>query len=371
MKNIYLDRKYFDHYIKNDLRECDIRKIINSTIASSSMPSPKGKVFINMNSAQIKNEILEPSSSISMYRRLFQQVNTKYWSKFSDEEGVIEQIKNQNFDNIINLGFSLCIIDINAKTALEIRENYGSLVFSIDELKSEVRIVSDKKTIVPPKRYQDSNEPNTNCYKYLFNSIYKLNQKTNSILIMDPYLFNENNEDLIIKNLKCILEFTLPHKLHAQVSMNIGIIVSRFRDPLTKNNDTFKRKFENNDSDLHKKIRSLKDIKEYKFNFQILFLNEHNRDNKKFHKRFIITNNYKIEFNNNTSIILFNTKNEPKHKDRIEIESIFNYELDEFDIDIEYLKDIKYLSEKYDYKVYDMIDQKENVAFTNPIFKSI
>ena len=37
MKNIYLDRKYFDHYeeYKNDLKECDARKIINSTIASS------------------------------------------------------------------------------------------------------------------------------------------------------------------------------------------------------------------------------------------------------------------------------------------------------------------------------------------------
>ena len=299
------------------------------------------------------------------------QVKTKDWHRFADENGIIEQIKNKNYEDIVKFGFSLFIIDIDEKDALEIRENYGSMVFSINEIKSKIKIVTDKKTIVPEEQYEDTEIPYFNCYRHLFKSIYNLNQNTNSILIMDPYLFTEKNENVIIKNLKSILEFILPNQLDDKVNMNIGIIVNRYKDNLTKNNDTFINKFHSQDTDLYKKIRSLKDIKEYKFDFQILFLNENNRDNKKFHKRFIITKNYRIAFNQNATINLFNTNNKPIFKDRIEIESIFSDELEEYDIDNEYLNDIKYLSEKFDKKVFDIIDQKENVAFTNPIFKFI
>ena len=152
--------------------------------------------------------------------------------------------------------------------------------------------------------------------------------------------------------------------------MNIGIIVSRFKDR-NKTIDTFKNKFQRKDSDLYKLIRSLKDLKKYKLDFQILFLNEHNIGNKKFHKRFILTKNYRIEFKQHSTINVFNTNNIPKFNEKIQIESIFNDELDEYDIDHVFLDDIKYLYEKYDKKVFDMIDQRENMAFTNPIFKFI
>ena len=152
MKNIYLDKKYFDYCLKNDLSgECDAEKIINSTIASCSMPGPKGRVFINLNPSEIKNDLVEPESSIFKYRQRFQQVNTNKWSKFSDEDGIIEEIKNKKIENIVTLGFSLFIIDIDEKVASEIRGNSGCMVFSLNEIISNIKIVTDEKTIVPIK----------------------------------------------------------------------------------------------------------------------------------------------------------------------------------------------------------------------------
>ena len=134
------------------------------------------------------------------------QVKTKHWHEFADEKGIIEQIKNKNYEDIVKLGFSLFIIDIDEKDALEIRENYGSMVFSINEIKSKITITNDEKVIVTDREYQDLEDPQKpNCYKFLFKNMFNLVHNTNSILILDPYLFNYRDDDIIVKNLECLL----------------------------------------------------------------------------------------------------------------------------------------------------------------------